>query len=806
MGSLLLGAALSLGLAAPLAAEESDDQIVEEIVVVGDLRSLPGENVESVFGFQKSLLELPRSASTVSWEQIERFNIKDIDELVALAPGTFTQSFFGVAGSLDVRGTPGETYFRGIRRLDNPGNYPTPIGAADRVDIVRGPASPIFGPAKIGGFLNFVPKSARADSGQYLDSNEGAISFTGGSWDKSVLTAEVGGPGTIGGRDFGYYLYGEVEDSGSYYDNSSVDQTLIQASFDMDVNDRLRLQWGGMYHDFKGNQVAGWNRLTQDLIDNGTYVTGQSIGLDTDGDGSISHQEYLAQNVNPFFFGLAPDDPATAAIDRAALAGIVGGGDAVAGEEILARMTLQNVGTTQLKGSQVLVAPDDTLENEDIVLYFDFIYALDNGVEIKNQLYYEQYDNLNENAYGFSQFHDTFVIEDKLVISKTHETDAAQISWQLSPSIRYTDFKHGDDFINEYFDRRDVTQESSALDRRLLSTRIDDDYSTYAIGDYTNFGVAGLVDLDFEFGLNITAGLRWDTLDLDSRTPGDLLLFSGPDVREKDTVDGWSWSVSASFETPIGLRPYITLAEQSTIIAGQGAELDPGNIASGGVFDTSELLEGGLKGSLLEDKLYFALSFYKQERTDFSAQSIVTNQSTETEGAEFELRWAVTDKLLLAAGWSKIEVTNLNTLENGSRFSFVGSEDLPGVAPETLYGGTLGAIVFRSGEEGARRSGMPENIYSFNGTYEFTPNFAVHGSVVRADAVNSSFSGTVRLPSYTLVNLGALYQTDHWLLGVNVKNVGNEDYYRANFPNLFGTNIVLPELPRNYTATVQYRF
>jgi len=189
-------------------------------------------------GFQKSLLELPRSASTVSWEQIERFNIKDIDELVALAPGSFTQSFFGVAGSLDVRGTPGETYFRGIRRLDNPGNYPTPIGAADRIDVVRGPASPIYGPAKIGGYLNFVPKSARAASGQYLREKEGANSFTGGSWDKSIVTAEVGGPGRIGDRAFGYYQYGEVEDSDSYYDNTATDQTLLQASFDKDLNDQ----------------------------------------------------------------------------------------------------------------------------------------------------------------------------------------------------------------------------------------------------------------------------------------------------------------------------------------------------------------------------------------------------------------------------------------------------------------------------------------------------------------------------------------------------------------------------------------
>jgi len=30
---------------------------------------------------------------------------------------------------------------------------------------------------------------------------------------------------------------------------------------------------------------------------------------------------------------------------------------------------------------------------------------------------------------------------------------------------------------NEYFDRRDLTMASSALDRRLLSTRIDDDYT-----------------------------------------------------------------------------------------------------------------------------------------------------------------------------------------------------------------------------------------------------------------------------------------------------------------------------------------
>lgn len=816
-GSLLLWPAAVSAEAAEGAEPEQSTGPIEEMVVTGQLRSQPGENVESVLGFQKSLLELPRSASTVSSEQIERFNVKDIDELIVLAPGSFTQSFFGVAGALDVRGTPGETYFRGIRRLDNPGNYPTPIGAADRIDIVRGPASPIMGPSKIGGYLNFEPKSARADGGQYLAENTGEFSYTAGSWDKSVLTAEVGGPGRIGGREFGFYLYGELEDSGSYYDNTSTDQTLIQASFDMDLTDRLRLQWGGMYHDYEGNQVAGWNRLTQELIDDGIYVTGSPLPLDTDGDGAISHQEYDVNgdgftDLNPFRFDFLGDVPGGALIP--------GSDETLAELEVLvgdlSLLALQNPGTARIDGSDVLVAPDDTLENEALVLYFDVIYDFDNGMSLKNQLYYEAYDNLSESAYGFSQFHDTWVVEDKLVLSGQFGSDGLTTSWQLSPSIRYTDFDHADDYTNEYFDRRDLTGPSTALDRRLLATRIDDDYTEYYIGDYLDLGIAALVDFDWDFGLNFTAGIRYDVIDIESRQPVDKLLFAssnnfcpvpGCELAEaEDDFEGTSWMLSIGYQFPFGLRPYFTASEQATLIAGQGAEVTTANIASGGAFDTSELIEGGVKGSFLDNRLYFALSAYKQERTDFSAQSIVTNQSTETEGYEFETRWQATDRLLLTAGWSHIEVVNLNTLETGFRFSFIGSDDLPNIEPWRLYGGTLGGNVFRPGESGARRAGMPEDIFTLTGTYDFSDRFAGHFSLVNAEKVASSFSGSVELPGYTLLNVGAVYYTDRWQFSANIKNLTDEEYFRANFPNLFGGTIVLPELPRHYTATVKYLF
>ncbi|CAI4158614.1 TonB-dependent receptor [Alteromonas macleodii] len=767
------------------AQEETEvkEKDVEKIQVTGSLGSLPGQDVESVFGFGKSILETPRSASTISQEQMERFNVSDIDELVAFAPGTFTQSFFGVAGSLDVRGTPGEVYFRGVRRLDNPGNYPTPIGASSSVDIVRGPASPIYGPAKIGGYLNFNPKSAKVGRGQYLDSPTGQFSYTTGSWDKNVLTAEVGGPGKLAGKELGYYIYAEQENSDSYYRNSETDQTVLQAAFDMDLTENLSVEFGGMYHKYDGNQNAGWNRVTQDLIDNGTYITGNAKPLDADGDGSISHFEYFAANL------FVEVDPLTED-----------------GSSFSDDMALVDVGTAQLGRDQTLIAADDVLENEVTTLYFDMIYYADEW-EIKNQFFYESYENLNENAYGFSQFHDAYVIEDKVIFATEYESDSLFAQFQFSPSIRYTDFESGDDFINEFFDRRDLTGPSTALDRRLLATRAGFGYTNYDVGNYLNLGVAAMTDLTWENGWNVVLGLRYDSVDVESTTPGGITLFGGDeDVTAEDKEDGISWNASVSYKTDFGLIPYITVAEQATIVAGQGANIDVENIP-GGFFDTSELFEYGVKGSFLDDSLYVALSIYEQERTDINAQSTVTNNTTLNEGTEFELRWVVNEQLVLTAVYTNIEVTNLTVLDGGGfQFGFFGAEDFANIDdPSIFFGGTPNGNT-AYGNLSAIKAGIPENTYGLTATYDFLNGYAASVSVVNADEVSSGFSGSVTLPSYTLVNAGVSYQAEDWSVNLTVKNLTDEDYFRSNFPDLFGSQIVLPELPRHWNAKFTYSF
>jgi iron complex outermembrane receptor protein len=200
------------------------------------------------------------------------------------------------------------------------------------------------------------------------------------------------------------------------------------------------------------------------------------------------------------------------------------------------------------------------------------------------------------------------------------------------------------------------------------------------------------------------------------------------------------------------------------------------------------------------------LSVYEQERTDFNSQQIVTNQVTNTQGLEFEARWVPTDNLVLTLGFSNMEVVNLTTLSAGSNFTFYGAEDIPQIDPALIYGGQVTGSSFANSENDARRAGIPENILTLTGTYAFDNGLAVVGSIIDVDSTYSGYTKQVKLPAYTLVNLGLLYETEQWSFSLMGKNLTDERYFRANFPNLFGGTIVLPELPINVQAGIAFNF
>jgi iron complex outermembrane receptor protein len=790
----------------------ADTPAADEIVVTGSLGALPLKDVGSVFGFNKTLVETPRSASTVSSEQLERFGITQIYDLVTQVPGTFSSSYFGTGGALEIRGTPGEVYFRGMLRLENGGNYPTPIGAADRIDIVRGPASPIYGPSKTGGYMNFVPKTARAANGTYASKATGDIEADFDSFGRRVLKGAITGPAKIGDHEFGYSLYGEVEDSDSYYRYITTRNTLLSAAFDTDITDSLRTEFGGMYQNFKGQQNSGWNRITQDLIDHGTYITGNPANnLDTNRDGKLSREEVYAANGGQGLtifgsYGCGVFNNSATGYTPACL---------TANYPDLA---LQNPGTTHLSAKDTLTGPNDKLNNIQKTGYFDLIWKGAGELEIKNQVFYDGTNNLNENAYGFSQFIKAYVVEDKVVISDTFYASPAKIALQVSPSLRYTHFKFGDDYGAEFWNRPDVSTGYVSASTRLLSTECGCDYSDYINGHYLDAGIAGLANVTFDWGLDLLGGVRYDHIHAVSnadKAKYDPVSYSNNEdaagnfiSHAKGSDGGVSWNASISYKTPIGLVPYFTASHQTTIVEGEGAELEPGAVLGKAFLAQSKLLEAGVKGEFLDKRLYAAVAVYKQQRTDHAPESSLTNQVVKTKGIEAEVRWSVDRHLLLSANYTYIQVVDQSALAGGF-FNYYGIGDLVNVPQSQAYlylGGSEIGTISPATKKLAERPGIPHNVASATGTYAFDNGIALNGDVSHVDSTYSGYTQHVKLPAYWLLNLGASYKTGPFLFRAVVKNVNNARYFRAGGQDLFGADIALPQLPRSIQGSIEFKF
>jgi iron complex outermembrane recepter protein len=268
-------------------AELSDISVTED-----PLRAISNEPSASSFGFSKPLLETPRTVSFVSEEQISVLGIASMDDLTRVVPGVYTNRRWGYQGGVDIRGTSADVYFRGMKRLQLQGHARTSLSGMDGIEVVKGPPSPIFGMGRIGGYMNLTPKAGRAKTGAYLTEPQGFLELVGGAWDHAETSFGVGGPMGFAEKNGGYYIYGMLEDSGSWVEPVNVKQKILQAAGSIDnAVGPFRLEFGGQYQN-SNTAGAYMTRATQDLIDNGNYVRGTPlVNLDSNGDGQIGFRE-----------------------------------------------------------------------------------------------------------------------------------------------------------------------------------------------------------------------------------------------------------------------------------------------------------------------------------------------------------------------------------------------------------------------------------------------------------------------------------------------------------------------------------
>lgn len=712
---LLISASLVLQ-GVQLHAQTEDE---EDVVGLSDLtvtdnssRLLPTEPSESSFGFSKPILETPRSVSLISEEAIELYGLSAVEDLVTLVPGVFTTTRFGIQGSIDVRNVSADTYFRGMKRVNLQGHTRSVLAAMDRIEVVKGPPSPLYGMGKIGGYTNMTPKSGRAQTGAYLVEPQGFSQLILGSFDRREFSMGVGGPLPLEERDGGYYVYGLIEDSGTHSRDVDVKQKILQGAITVDnVIGPFRLETGVNYQRSQ-TQGSLIHRLTQNLVDDLEYIRGVPLAnLDINGDGKIgyyemheaspvqgairSRNEPLRQrwiwptdaSGDPIPLGDMPTVPGIpqsmfdyltanpeADPDGLLRAQGVGGPLPQSGYVPLGFvLDPRTVGYDTLDPRKS-GALERELQADLRLAYIDLVYDSNPDFTMKNQFFVDNIDQykISEQPGGGKQ--DVLVLEDKFTVTKRlfDLPSWLEVNTLGSVNFRYTKatgYRYGGDFSSHRMDlmaqvgpMTPNTTFASPFDNNSLDNggaTWSSDYRTV----FTELGAGVLLDIDMFDSLNLMLGGRYDTshakntefagtFNPNTGTSADPGAFRTSDRSNSGRDDGFSWSASATYGITDGINPYATIARASVALDTNNNRVLNDTIEEGHV-GAAELLEFGVKGNILGGKAFFSLAHYEQTRTSVSEEdpgSVLGAEvsSTRTKGIEAELKFVPMENLLVS--------------------------------------------------------------------------------------------------------------------------------------------------------------
>ncbi len=167
-----------------------------------------------------SLLDTPASVSVITQKEIEQRSASTTEEVLQYTPGVITD-YYGTDDRNDyfqIRGFQATTYRDGLTLGSMRGVREEPF-AYERIEVLRGANSTLFGPADPGGSVNFVSKQPRFER-----IRQGYVTY--GSFDHKEAGLDVGD--AVNGSDtLAFRLTGKLQDSEREYDHSQDDNGFV---------------------------------------------------------------------------------------------------------------------------------------------------------------------------------------------------------------------------------------------------------------------------------------------------------------------------------------------------------------------------------------------------------------------------------------------------------------------------------------------------------------------------------------------------------------------------------------------------
>jgi len=233
---------------------QAEDQEEIEIVVTGEQETgYQVDNATSATRTDTPLRDIPQSIQVVPQQVIEEQNATTVGEALrnvsGIAVGADPFSIF--SDYVKIRGfTVGRDYFKnGIRNQFGGFNLGLDTANIERIEVLKGPASVLYGQAEPGGIVNILTKQPLAEP--YY-----AVDLRAGSFDFFRPTIDFSGPLNPEATLL-YRLNAAYQNSDTFVDYVNVERFLIAPVVSLQVSENTNLTLEGEYLTFSGLNNPG---------------------------------------------------------------------------------------------------------------------------------------------------------------------------------------------------------------------------------------------------------------------------------------------------------------------------------------------------------------------------------------------------------------------------------------------------------------------------------------------------------------------------------------------------------------------
>lgn len=251
-------------------------------------------------------IDVPIETQVITREKIEMSGATDVGDLIGKYVTGHYHKYNGLLSPIGLRGFRTDAHGADLagyvlilidgHRIGTGNAAKINLDRIERVEVIKGPSSALYGSAAMGGVVNLITKKGEGKLG-------GSIGGEYGSFD--YYKGQITGGGEVNEK-FRFFATADIDDVDDYDDptfgtvyNTGVNKKNIGGNFLYTFNDRHELRLGGNYSDLT-SESPNWKDGTytyydQDFADNNDKSTGYS-DLEYNGDffGGKVHWKGLA--------------------------------------------------------------------------------------------------------------------------------------------------------------------------------------------------------------------------------------------------------------------------------------------------------------------------------------------------------------------------------------------------------------------------------------------------------------------------------------------------------------------------------